>query len=151
MIAIKTVLESTIVRKMKLLVVSLTLLFGAVNVAGQPNRPANPERGEMEAARLLFVSDRGEAKRLAEMDVAEGVPCLLLASGEYAVAHPGDIQFASQYQVCYFDFACISPPDEVMIAYNQEVFAYLEERHGQAWRKSVRKDVVGFKGWRKLK
>ena len=90
-----------------------------------------------------------EAARLADLDIAAGHSFLLLQSGIVPLVYPGDSAFYSKYKVAYWEEGCTGPGLVTMQAYNWRVFAHLQQVYGNAWRKSARKDVVGFKEWKK--
>ncbi len=56
-----------------------------------------------------------------------------------------DDLFEKTYQLRYADFGCVMPPVGCVIQYNRRIVEYLDATFGQEWRKSVRKDVVGYK------
>lgn len=88
------------------------------------------------------------AVALAERDIQAGTPYLILASGEAPVVITTDATFERQFNVAYFEMGCISPPPAAMRAYNMRTFAYLQATYGKAWRRRVRRDVVGLTPWK---
>lgn len=76
---------------------------------------------------------------------------LFLASVINPVTHEEDEIFEKKHQIYYKDFGCVAPSYECMIQYNQRVFEFLNKKFGNKWQKEIRKDVVGFKEWRKNK
>jgi hypothetical protein len=81
----------------------------------------------------------------AQKDIAEGKPKLLLVGSIAPVYYVGQDKFEKKYKVYYYDFGCTPDYDECILAYNKKVFAYLDKKYGDKWRKEVRQDVIGFK------
>ncbi|WP_406684352.1 hypothetical protein N1F78_01075 [Seonamhaeicola sp. MEBiC1930] len=101
------------------------------------------------ASKLTFISDWKEAKKMAELDIQNGIPFLLLAGGIAPTIIATDPEFEKEYGIYFYEFGCTGPENELIIAYNQVIFEYLNKEHGKIWKKEVRNDVVGFKEWRK--
>ena len=89
-----------------------------------------------------------EAARLADRDIAAGHSFLLLQSGIAPAVYPGDSIFCERFNVAYWEEGCAGPGLVFMRAYNARVFEYLQQKYGNTWRKSVRRDVVGLKQWK---
>ena len=90
-----------------------------------------------------------EAKNLAQLDIDKGTPFLLLQSGIAPIVYTTDSIFENKFRVYYSEQGCTGPDNELMKAYNIEIFKYLDEQFGKKWRKSIRKDVIGFKKWKR--
>ena len=79
---------------------------------------------------------------IADSEILKGHPQLLIPGK--VIVHGQDL-FEKKYGVKYEIYGCIAPDqDDCMISYNKVVFAYLDGKFGKAWRKEIRKDVVGF-------
>ena len=101
---------------------------------------------------LLFVATTDcerEGVRLAENDMANGSRFLLLQSGISPTVHTSDKHFEQKFGVQYVDEGCSAPATACMTAYNAHVFRCLQRSYAKAWWKDIRKDVVGFKEWKK--
>jgi hypothetical protein len=98
---------------------------------------------------LMFVLSDKEAKELAKHDIDNGTPFLLLQSGLAPTVYTTDSLFEAKFQVNYYDHGCIGPTSELIEAYNQVIFEFLDRNYEKAWRRSVRKDVVGYKNWKR--
>ena len=101
---------------------------------------------------LFFVAATDcerEGVRLAETDLAKGSRFLLLQSGLVPTVYSSDRPFEQKFGVQYFDEGCSAPATECMKAYNARVFRFLQRNYAKTWWKDVRKDVVGFKEWKK--
>jgi hypothetical protein len=98
---------------------------------------------------LTFVTEISEAKDLAQQDVDKGTPFLLIQSGIAPVVYSTDSIFENKFQVYFYEKGCTGPDNELMKAYNIEIFKCFDEEYGKKWRKSIRKDVIGFKKWKR--
>ena len=101
------------------------------------------------ASKLTFISDITEAEKMAELDIENGIPFLLLMGGVAPTIISSDPQFENTYGVYFFEFGCTGPENKILSAYNQIIFEHLNKEYGKKWIKEVRKDVIGFKDWRK--
>ncbi|HEX8348512.1 MAG TPA: hypothetical protein VF598_01000, partial [Hymenobacter sp.] len=119
---------------------------------GQESRAIDAQTSIPALTQLLFVPSvdcATQGSRLAEDDLAKGAPILLLQSGISPAVYTADNAFEQKFGVRYFDEGCSAPSRECMIAYNARVFKYLQRNYAKAWWKEVRKDVIGFKEWKK--
>ena len=120
--------------------------FGQSQLTGKVVYP----RGNSLAIMLASPANKGaEAARLADLDIAAGHLLLFLQSGIAPAVYLGDSAFCRKYKVAYWEEGCSGPGLVSMQAYNARVFAHLQQVHGNAWGKSIRKDVIGFKHWKK--
>ena len=101
------------------------------------------------ASKLIFITDEKEAEKMAEMDIENGNPLLLLMGGIAPTIIATDPQFEKQYGIYFNEFGCSGPENDIIIAYNKIVFEHLNKTHGKNWIKEVRNDVIGFKEWKK--
>ncbi|MFC7667824.1 hypothetical protein ACFQT0_10820 [Hymenobacter humi] len=118
----------------------------------QGNQAADVRTSSPAHTQLLFVPSADCARqgvRLAEDDLARGAPVLLLQGGISPVVYPSDSAFEQRFGVQYFDEGCSAPSKECMMAYNARIFRYLQRNYAKAWWKDMRKDVIGFKEWKK--
>jgi len=100
---------------------------------------------DVEDILLLVFSECSINGDIAQRDISEHKPRLLIIGGIAPVWYESDPEFQEKYGVTYFDFGCISPGLECASQYNKVIFKYLDQKYGKSWRKEVRKDVVGFK------
>ncbi|NDV69284.1 carboxypeptidase-like regulatory domain-containing protein [Dysgonomonas sp. 25] len=86
----------------------------------------------------------------AEKDIRDNEVKLLIMGG-YAPKkiRDKDHKFEEKFNLKYYQYGCLAPEIECLIEYNRHIFEYLDSRYGKSWRKSVRKDVPGFKEYRK--
>ncbi|SIS46409.1 hypothetical protein SAMN05421766_1028 [Zobellia uliginosa] len=101
------------------------------------------------ASQLTFITDKQKAEEMAEMDIKNGMPFLLLAGGIAPTIIATDPKFEKDYKIYFYEFGCTGPENELIIAYNKVIFEHLNREFGKKWRKEVRNDVVGLKGWLK--
>jgi hypothetical protein len=81
---------------------------------------------------------------IAQIDIIEGRPRLILKGGMVVSKIHGQEIFEANYGIKYYDFGCISLDEESITSYNKVIFKFLDKKYGKKWRKEVRKDVVGL-------
>lgn len=101
------------------------------------------------ASKLTFVNSRNEATKLANEDIANGTPFLLLAGGIAPVIISTDPEFERRYGIYFYEYGCTGPESKYINAYNEVIFNFLTEQFKKSWLKEVRKDVIGLKEWKK--
>tara|TARA_R110000868_G_scaffold155339_1_gene381757 strand:- start:77 stop:526 length:450 start_codon:yes stop_codon:yes gene_type:complete len=101
------------------------------------------------ASKLTFVADEKEAEKMAELDIKNGIPFLLLMGGIAPTIIATDPNFEKEYGIYFFEFGCTGPENEIIIAYNRIIFEHLNSTKGKKWIKDVRDDVIGFKEWKR--
>ncbi len=84
-------------------------------------------------------------KYLAEIDIREGHPRLMIPGGISPIMFYGQEKWEHKYGVEYENYGCTAPPEKQMAEYNRVIFDYLDNKFGVAWRKDIRKDVVGLR------
>lgn len=134
---------------MRNLLVILTVLFVAQNGFGQSRRLTDDDYNNSSAKKLTFVESIEDAKKLAQSDIDKGVPFLLIKSGIAPITYSIDSLFEYKFNIYYYDQGCTGADHKMMQAYNYEAFQYLERKFGKKWHKSVRKDVIGYKEWKR--
>lgn len=130
---------------MKSTVITFILTVQCLIAFGQTRVLTDADYNNSGAVKLTFVTEITEAKNLARQDIDKGTPFLLLQSGIAPVVYITDSIFENKFRVYYYEQGCTGPDNEFMKAYNIEIFKYLDEQFGKKWRKSIRKDVIGFK------
>lgn len=108
-----------------------------------------PGQSQMDLDTLMFTTSSDMARQIANEHVAKGIVYLPLQSGEGPITYPADRPFEKRYQVKFFEFGCIGPLEEVMVAYSEVVFEYLNRQYGPEWQDQIRDDVIGFRQWKK--
>ena len=101
------------------------------------------------ATKLTFITEEKEAEKMAELDIKNGNPFLLLMGGIAPNIMATDPQFESKYGIYFYEFGCSGPDKEIIIAYNKKVFKYLNSTKDKKWIKEIRDDVIGFKDWKR--
>jgi len=130
-------------------VITFILTIQCLIAFGQTRALTDDDYNNSGAIKLTFVTEMTEAKNLARQDIDKGTPFLLLQSGIAPVVYTTDSIFENKFRVYYYDHGCTGPDNELMKAYNIAIFRYLDEQFGKKWRKSIRKDVIGFKKWKR--
>ena len=101
------------------------------------------------AKKLIFITDEEEAEKMAELDIKNGNPFLLLMGGIAPTIIATDPLFEKKYGIYFYEFGCSGPENDIIIAYNKIVFEHLNSTKGKTWIKEVRDDVIGFKEWKR--
>ena len=94
---------------------------------------------------LMIVADCEVSRKIAELDIKNGKPNLLLIGGIAPVVYMDQYKFEEKYDVEYKDYGCTPPAQECVEQYNKRIFEYLDSQYGRSWRRKVRKDVIGLK------
>lgn len=134
---------------MKSILITLILTVQCLIAFGQKRVLTDADYNNSGAIKLTFVTDIAEAKDLAQQDIDKGTPFLLLQSGIAPVVYTTDSIFENKFRVYYYEQGCTGPDTKLMKTYNVEIFKYLDEQFGKKWRKSIRRDVIGFKKWKR--
>jgi len=93
---------------------------------------------------LLIIADCPVNKEVAEIDISNNEPRLLIAGGIAPVFYEDQEEFEQKYHIKYEIYGCVIPARECMEQYNTRIFEYLDSKYGKKWRKEVRKDVIGL-------
>ena len=101
------------------------------------------------AVKIYYVENIENAELLAKTDIENKVPFIFIHGGIAPVHYTTDKSFMEKYSVYYEDFGCVAPEYKFVNAYNRVVFKLLDEKFGKKWRSEIRKDVIGFKEYRK--
>ena len=134
---------------MKPVLISLILILDISLAWGQARVLSDEDYNKSGAIRLVFTDSVEVAKELAVIDLNNDTPFLFIQSGLAPIVYPTDSIFESTYKVYYYEQGCTAPDAKLMSMYNQEIFEYLDKEYGRIWRRSIRKDVIGFKKWRR--
>lgn len=116
---------------------------------GQSSKLTDEELNNSGVSSLMFAAGTERARELSRADIEKGKPFLILQGGIAPVVHAKDSLFENKFGVYYYEQGCLSPGNEILEAYNFVIFEYLDEQYGKKWRKSVRRDVIGFKMWKR--
>lgn len=96
-------------------------------------------------ALLIEVNVCDVGAGMALKDIKNNRPRLLLIGSIAPLYVRGQEKFEKEFDVSYYDFGDTAPSQQCMINYNKIIFKYLDSKYGNAWRKEVRKDVIGFR------
>ena len=135
---------------MKPTILTILLLTVASLSFGQTGELPFDEYATSGAKKLIFESEISRAQELARNDIQRGIPFLLVQSGIAPRVYTTDSLFENRFKVYYHELGCTGPDEELINAYNIEIFIFLDKMYGKEWRKSIRKDVIGFKSWKRL-
>ena len=93
---------------------------------------------------LLIISNCEINSQIAEIDIKNHKPRLLIFGGIAPIIYWGQEKFEKKYKVKYYDYGDLLPNPDCAKDYNIRIFEYLDKKYGNKWRKEVRKDVVGY-------
>ncbi|MFD0991029.1 hypothetical protein ACFQ1R_13050 [Mariniflexile jejuense] len=94
---------------------------------------------------LYVTADCEINKQIAESDLKNENPKLILIGGIAPIVDFEDGKFANKYGIQFYDYGCTPPPLECVYQYNNVIFEYLDNKFGKKWREEVRQDVIGLK------
>lgn len=97
---------------------------------------------------MTFIEKCEDVETLFKANLKKQTLFLLLQDGTAPVVITTDKAFEDKYQVYYYDFGCNGPNLECVKAYNELVFKHLTNLNRNKWKKEIRKDVIGLKGWK---
>jgi hypothetical protein len=101
------------------------------------------------AAKLNFIDTIEEAEKLANDDLNSKTPFLFIQVGIAPIVYPTDKEFRKLYGIRYHDLGCVSGDSKITAAYNKVILKYLCSNYKKDWKKKIRKDVIGFREFKK--
>jgi hypothetical protein len=125
----------------------LLLLFISFLAFGQSKKLTVEQINNSGASKIYFIDNCDEAVKLAETDIKNETIFLFLQSGEAPIICTGDKTFEEKYRIEFYEQGCIG--SNCTKEYNEIIFNYLTNKYGKKWIKQIRKDVIGFKNWKK--
>jgi hypothetical protein len=120
---------------------------------GQNRELTDKDYNNSTAAKITFANPETceEIEEWIKSDFKKKTVFLFLQGGIVPVEYTTDKDFENKYGIYFFDFACLAPDYKCVIEYNNRVFDYLTKKFGKKWMKKIRKDVIGFKEWKRKK
>jgi hypothetical protein len=97
----------------------------------------------------VILDSINDCSTIAVQDIQERKAKLYIVGGVAPMIYDDQAQFEERFGIKYFDTGCDATFEECMAQYNLTIFAELDRKFGKSWRKEVRKDVLGFKKWKK--
>ena len=121
---------------MKKYILTLLLLsgFGAVSQISQPNRSVE----EVKSASM------SKAMIKAKKDIKNNSVSLFLQGGIAPITTNSDREFGKKFRVEIVEYGCVGLDRSFSVAYNAEIFKYLDQKFGKLWRNEIRNDIIGF-------
>lgn len=118
---------------------------------GQNRELTDEEYNNSSAIKINFANPETceEIDEWIKFDFNNNTIFLFLQGGIAPVEYATDKDFENKYGIYVLDFGCIAPDYKCVIEYNNRVFNYLTEKFGKKWSKKIRKDVIGFKEWKR--
>ena len=98
---------------------------------------------------IEFLNTNEAFEQLAKQDIQKGTTQLFYALGFNSTNDNKDISFEKKYNISYYNFGCIAPKSDFLIAYNKIIFNYLSSEFGKSWLKEIRKDIPGLSEYKK--
>lgn len=125
----------------------LILLLLSNLIFCQSKKLTDKEINNSGAAKINFIENCNEAEKLAETDIKNKTIFLFLQNGEASIQFYGDKTFEEKYNIKFYEQGCIG--SNCTKEYNKAIFDYLLSKYGKKWIRKIRKDVIGFKEWKK--
>ena len=95
-----------------------------------------------------FTSFEDEVKNKFQLDLKSNNLKIYVLGGIKSVIQKEDVEFEKQYRIQYYDFGCTPPPNfKIYEQYNELVFKYFLNEHGEKWIPFVNKNALGFNKW----
>ncbi|CAD0003426.1 MULTISPECIES: FEKKY domain-containing protein [Flavobacterium] len=129
-------------------ILSFCILFSILSY-GQENILSDEQLNLSGASKVEFADGDDEIRKLAKSDIENHTPFLLLRGGMNQLISPSDQEFERKFKIYFFNYGCIAPSEAVESIYNQVVFEFLYLKYGKKWMKEIRKDISGFKKFKK--
>jgi|SRR5690606_31224761 len=114
------------------------MLFVGLEVLGQ-GATRKPK------AKETTPSTTQRAVAYAQRDIRNKTISIHLQGGIVSTMTNADLAFGKMYGVGITEFGCVGMDREYSLAYNKEIFKYLDGEFGTVWRQQIRDDMIGFK------
>lgn len=101
--------------------------------------------------KLFRLYDYQKTIIVAKKDIQKNTIYLFAYGGSAPIIYTTDEMFEQKYNLTYDPGSCINPEYECLKNYNYTIFDYLMRQYGKKWLRTVRKDIVGLKEWKKAK
>jgi hypothetical protein len=131
--------------RMKTSIFIFGLIISSLLTFGQSGQLTDEQISKSGAIQLVFAESLEQATKLANQDIDNGTPFLLLQSGIVPVVYTTDNKFEDKYKVYYYESGCSGSKEKFAIEYNRTIFKHLTDKYGKKWKKEIRKDVIGFR------
>lgn len=114
------------------------VLFAGLEMLGQGPTP-KPKAGQP------ATSITQSAVAYAQRDIRNKTISIHLQGGIVSTKTNADLAFGKKYGIGITEFGCVGMDREYSLAYNKEIFRYLDREFGAVWRQEIREDMIGFK------
>ncbi|GAA4771358.1 MULTISPECIES: hypothetical protein [Flavobacterium] len=95
----------------------------------------------------ISFANKIEAETFAKEDIKNNSIFIYLKIGWGPMVYNTDKDFETKYNIQFNDEGCTG--SKFSIYYNFIIYAHLSKNFGKKWEKEIRKDVIGFKEWKK--
>ena len=99
------------------------------------------------ASKTIITDNCSEVKNYAEADIENNNIFIFIQGGIAPVIYSTDKDFENKYKIHFNDLGCIG--SKCAETYNHFIFDHLYKTFGKKWMKTIRKDTIGFKSWKK--
>ena len=100
-------------------------------------------------AQIHYAHTKKKARKMAQKDIENGRVFIILEGNIVPAISGTEYLFTDKFGAQFQHQGCTAEPEKITAAYNSVVFDHLTNRYGRKWLKSVRKDAVGLKAWKK--
>lgn len=139
---------NTLKNELKILIL---LIFISSISFGQNRKLTDDEINNSTAIKINFATTDScsEIDEWYKSDLKKGIIFIFLQGGIAPVEFENDGKFENKYGIYLYDFGCVAPNYKCVKKYNSKVFDYLTLKFGKKWKKEIRKDIIGFKEWKR--
>lgn len=137
---------------MKALLYNLSVLLFVAQISfGQSHKLPDSILNTSTVSKIAFSGTNCEnIAKWAKSDISNKTVFLFLQGGVAPKRYTTDEAFEIKYGIYFQDFGDVMSTDKkCVIEYNSIVFDYLTKKYGKQWAKEIRRDVIGFKNWKR--
>jgi hypothetical protein len=99
------------------------------------------------ASKTTITDNCFDVKNYAEADIKNNTIFIFLQGGIDPIIYSTDKEFEKKHNIHFNDLGCIV--SKCAETYNHYIFDHLYKTFGEKWMKTIRKDTLGFKSWKK--
>ena len=134
----------------------ITIFFIGISqlVSGQIPKLSDEQINKSKVGRITFADTIRNCELIDDWfksDIKNNTIFIFLQGGIAPAVYENDTLFENKYKIYFYDFGDLTSNMKCIVRYNENVFNYLTNLHGNKWMKEIRKDVIGLNTWKKRK